>query len=241
MERLRNVVALVILYFLWSEIGRKTGRFAMFTLDELVTYIVVGHAAKAFVFGTQSRKIAMDINSGLFSSYVLKPMNVLSYCYFQELAVRFVNVISAIVEIAVFVAITGAHVLFPDSGFLTLAFLGSLLLAHFLYFILSFAVSMVAFWSREAMGPRFLYEWILEFSSGAYFPLNILSQGFFIAAAFTPFFYMLFVPLMTYLGKLSPEALAISFMIQFLWLFFSGILTWQIYSRGLKRYTGEGM
>ncbi len=241
MGRVGNIIVLLLLYYLWTTVTRATGSFAGFSTQELLTYIAGIHIARAVVFGGQSRKIAQEINDGSFSNYLTKPVNHFFFWYVRELSDRMVLGIMAAGELVVFSLLLNAAILAPFDAFRIFLFLLSLFLAHVLYYILSYLMSILAFWSRETMGPRFLFEWFLEFASGAYFPLSILPSFFLVVLHALPFVYLLYLPLMVYLGKLSVEQNAGILVAQLLWIGVAGMLTATVWKKGLRRYAGEGM
>jgi ABC-2 type transport system permease protein len=109
----------------------------------------------------------------------------------------------AVIEVAVLALLLGAKFYWQKDWLIITYFIISVIIAIFLYFLLSYAVSLFAFWSREAMGPRFLFEWFLEFASGAFFPLSILSSIFYAFLAFLPFSYLIYFPMSIYIGRVQ--------------------------------------
>lgn len=239
--RLRSIVVLLLLYFVWTSLSGNSVRFAGYTGDELVTYVFLVNIIRQVVFGAQSRRTAQEINDGAFSAYLVKPINHFWYVFWSEAAQRSINFLAAVVEIAVFAFIFKASFIFQTDWQILISFATAVILALFLYFILSHLVSLIAFWSREAMGPRFLFEWFLEFASGAYFPLNILSSVFYFFLIFLPFAYLIYFPASLYLGKLNGWQILTGISIQFLFIVAIGFFTTLVWKNGLKRYSGEGI
>ncbi len=239
--RLRNIIALLLLYSVWFELSKKTGLFAGYTHEQLTTYVFGMHLIRSVVLGTQSRRVAQEINDGTFSVYLTKPVNHLLFFYFRELGERLLLFFSAIIEIATFGWILDVPFVVQNQWSVLLLFLAALLAAHILYYILSYLVNLIAFWSREALGPRFLFEWFLEFASGAYFPLSIVSRPIFFLLHILPFSWLLFVPMEIYLGRLDLFHSATSVAIQLGWVVVVGVGTWLVWRKGLRAYTGEGI
>lgn len=239
--RFRSIVVLVMLYYVWHSLAGEKGSFASYSELELITYVFIVNILRSVIFGTQSRELAQEINSGMFSKYLTMPLNIFWYNFFREAAQRIVNLISAIVEVFIFTLIIKAD-LFWQSGLMNWGlFMLSLIFALFIYYLLSFIVSMLAFWSREAMGPRFLFEWTLEFMSGIYFPLNILSTLWFSILIRLPFFYLIFFPISIYLGTYDTGFIIRAFVQQLFWLLILSALAKVIWERGLRKYSGEGI
>jgi ABC-2 type transport system permease protein len=91
------------------------------------------------------------------------------------------------------------------------------------------------------MGPKFLFDWFLEFASGAYFPLDILASGLFAVFASLPFFYLLYFPIQVYLGRLPFRQVAGGIGLQLVWIGLCILGARFVWAKGLMRFTGEGI
>jgi ABC-2 type transport system permease protein len=239
--RMRNIIVMLLLFFLWTSLTMKSGKFAGYTQQELITYVFGINILRSVVFGTQSRQVAADINDGMFSTFLIMPMNHFFRTFSAELAQRSISSAMATVEVVLFAVLMRVDLLLQRDGTVLALFFLSLILATILYFLLSYLMSLFAFWSREAMGPRFLFDWILEFASGAYFPLDILSRSFFTALQVLPFASIVYLPMQIYLGRYSFREATAGILFQAAWIaFFSVVVGW-VWRRGLRKYTGEGM
>ena len=147
----------------------------------------------------------------------------------------------AVLETIVFMFLFKVKFFYQADFKLILVVIFSIILANIIYFIISYLVSLIAFWSREAMGPRFLFEWILEFASGAYFPLDILSPVIFTFLLWFPFMYLLYIPMAIYLGRYDLSLALLSVFVQLFWISLLSALTYYIWKKGLKKFTGEGI
>lgn len=241
-DRIRNILLLVLLYFIWFVLTNKSVNFAGFTQQELLTYVFGIHILRGWVFGGQTRRVAQEINNGTFSNWLIRPINPFFLHYFRELGERTVLLVTSLLEVAIFAYIVGAKFLLQaDLSILSLWFI-SFIFAHILYYILSYIIHMFAFWSREAMGPRFLFEWILEFASGAFFPLVIIGGSLVGTIVYAlPFRFLVYDPLMIYLYKMPVSDMYITLYNQMLWMIVVGICAYGVYRRGLRRYSGEGI
>ncbi|MCL5965760.1 MAG: ABC-2 family transporter protein [Deltaproteobacteria bacterium] len=239
--RIRNVIVLLLLYFVWLNLTKASGRFAAWSGPELFTYVFGVTLLRSVIFGAQSREAAQEINDGTFSTYLLKPASHFWLVFFRELAERTLNLIAAVGEVLLLAFVLDVSFVPPPGGTRLLLFVVSCVLALFLYFVMSYTVSLFAFWSREAMGPRFLYEWILEFASGAYFPLDILSRPFRMALQALPFSGLIYLPVTIYLGRHSASEAGAMILFQMVWLAVLSASARLVWRRGLKRFTGEGI
>ncbi len=241
MGRLRSIIVLLLLYYIWLSLASKTGNFAGYTSVELATYVFGVSILKSVIWGPHLDRTAQEINEGIFSKYLCMPVNFAAYVFFKELAERIIYFFASMLEVIIFVALLKANLFFQDNVKILLYFIIAVILANLLYFILSFLVNLMAFWSREASGPLFLFKWILEFTSGEFYPLNIVWNSLFIFLAFLPFAYILFYPMMIYLGRLNDIQIFKIFGIQILWIISFGVLAYFVWKKGLRKYSGEGI
>ncbi len=239
--RLRNILTMLLLYFVWISLTKRTGMFAGYSRDELVTYVFGVNILRAIIQGNQSKQVVIDINEGLFSAYLVMPMSYLLRTFSAELAPRIICFLTSLAEVVLFGLLLQVTFFLQREGILLLLFIASLAMAVVLFFAMSYLISLLAFWSREAMGPRFLFDWVLEFASGAYFPLDILPAPALAVVQALPFAGIIYLPLQIYLGRLSPAAAAAGILQQALWTGIIGLVLAVAWRRGLKRYTGEGM
>ncbi len=240
--RLQGLVTILLLYFLWVTLARQTGRFAGFTPEEIATYVLLVNILRAFVFGSQTRRMASDINKGTYSVNLVKPFNSVAFYYFEELAERLVGTLAAIVETLILTYLLKVDWFIPTSYTTWFYFILAIILAQLLYFFFSTLLNYLAFWSREAMGPRFLFEWILEFASGAYFPISILTGGIFFSILHKlPFIYMIYHPLMIFLKKGILTDMPFYIFGGVMWLIILVGLNRLMFNSGIKKYSSEGI
>ncbi|MFA5925678.1 MAG: ABC-2 family transporter protein [Parcubacteria group bacterium] len=231
----------MLLYYVWLSLSQMTGRFASYRLEELTAYVFLAHLLRAIIFGAQSRLAALEINDGTFSAYLVKPISHFWFVFWRELAQRVIFFTSAVFELAVFIFFTKAHFLWQNNIKLLVFFAVAILSSMFLYALLTYLISLLAFWSREAMGPRFLFEWFMEFASGAFFPLDILSKNLLTAFQFLPFAYIIYFPLKIYLGKWDAWQMTIGIGLQLMFILIFAAVVSVAWKRGLRRYVGEGI
>ena len=239
-SRITNVVVLLIFFYLWTALTQFQTTFAGYTREELITYVFGVNIIRALIFGVQTRRVAKEINQAELSNYLVRPINFTLFSFMREMAERFIAFLTAILEGIILILILKAEIIIQSNPTILIFTAFSIILAIFLYFVLSYLMSLLAFWSREAFGPRFLFEIGLEFSSGVFFPINILSAGFFAFLYALPFAYLIFFPLSIYLGRLDLWQILTGFCFQIFWLGLVSclcIITWR---KGLRKYAAEG-
>lgn len=240
MERFRALVVLISFYYFWSALLRNRTSFAGYDRSQMITYVLGMNVLRSLVFATRTEEIAGEINHGRLSGYLLKPVNFMLYTLSRDLSEKSINLVSAIIEIFGLIYLFHVQVHWPCTiaawGLFIMASLG----ATWLYFILSFMTGCWGFWTSESWGPRFLLELFLEFTAGAFFPLNVLpAMAQKIIQAF-PSPYLGFFPLQIFLGKLDSTQIINGFLIMGFWILaISGMARW-VWIKGMEVYSAAG-
>lgn len=241
LEQLRALIVFILLYSVWTNLTMNSRFFAGYSQLELVTYVVGVTLLYPLMFSQQTRQIAMEINSGTFSQLVIKPLNYFWYNFARECADRILSFFFSLFLLFTLFGLLHYNVLLQGNIGTLALFILATALAAFLSSLISFAVNLVAFWSREASGPRFVLEWITYFTSGQFFPLNILSPVLYGIIIVLPFAYILFVPIQIYLGRLTTLQMWGAIVIQIIWIGIISFLARYIWKKGVARYSGEGI
>jgi ABC-2 type transport system permease protein len=112
----------------------------------------------------------------------------------------------------------------------------------FIFFTLLFMTASIPFWMPEvAWGAQFLIVVIVvEFLSGSLFPIDILPGVLQKILYASPFPYLIFFPLQTYLGKLPVNQVIAGLTVSIAWSVVLWLLLKYIWSKGLKVYQAYG-
>lgn len=240
LKRLQAIVSFLILYSVWIN-AASTRNFLGYSKLELVSYVVCALVFGALIFGIQSKDVAFEINTGTISGLLVKPISFFWYCFAREGAERIIAFSLSLIEISVLWFFLRFHIFIQtDPAHLGL-FVISIILAIFVYHLLAFIVSLSAFWSREAYGPKWLFEWVAIFAAGQYFPLSILAPFLHYLLLVLPLSLVLYFPLLIYLGRISMPQMLFGILAQVVWLFIEIFLMRRMWKQGLKIYTGEGI
>ena len=240
MERFRALVVLISFYYFWSALLRNRSSFAGYDRQQMLTYVLGMNIIRSFVFSTRTEEIAGEINHGRLSAYLLKPVNFMLYTLFRDLSEKSINIISSFVEVIGLVLLFHVHLRWPPNPQSWLLFILSLAGATWMYFILSFMTGCWGFWTSESWGPRFLLELFLEFSAGAFFPLDVLPHLAQQILKCFPSPYLVFFPLQIFLGRLSPSDIWIGLFTQVFWIItISGLARW-VWFKGMQIYSSAG-
>jgi len=240
MERFRAFVVLLSFYYFWSALLKHRTHFVGYDRHQIITYVLGMNILRSLVFATRTEEIPGEINHGRLSGYLLKPVNFMLYTFFRDLSEKSINLISSIIEICGLILLFHVLIQWPHNLGTWMLFVVACAGATWLYFILSFMTGCWGFWTSEAWGPRFLLELFLEFTAGAFFPLDVLpTMAQHIIKSF-PSPYLIFFPLQIFLGKLDSNQIVNGFLIQFFWILVISGMARVVWSKGMKNYSSAG-
>lgn len=243
MWRVRNVLQIFIVFFLWDTVFADPNR-VVFGYDKarILTYVFGTLILKAIIFSARSVDVPGEISEGTLTNYLLKPVNYFKYWLTRDVASKALNVMFSVVEVTILFIILKPEFFLQTNAIYLLGFIASLLIANFLMFVIRFITSFITFWAPEmAWGSQFLIVvTITEFFSGAVFPLDIFPTAVQKILYLTPFPYILFFPLQVYLGKVTPAFMAQGLLVSLVWCFGTVMIMNLVWRAGLKTYRAEG-
>ncbi len=240
MWRIRSFILLLTLYFLWTNVFVGEATLFGFTREQILAYVLGSTFLSSLVFVHSMDNIANDIADGRLSIYLVKPISFLGYWSVLRTATRLMNVAMTAVELGVFLVFFKLPLFVQFSPKVLTSTFTALLLAIGLFTLLDFLAGLTAFWTLRAYGPRFSFKMLMEFTSGRFFPLNILPAFLFRVLNFLPFSFLVFFPLNVYLGRLSASEIYRGFLIQIIWIAVFSVLLKIVWTKGLRRYEAVG-
>ena len=243
MWRVRNVLQIFLVFFLWDTVFADPDR-VVFGYDraEILTYVFGLLIVRGLVLSARSIEVSGEISRGDLSNYLLKPLNYFRYWLTRDVSSKVLNLVFAIGETTILYFLLKPPFFLQTSPISLVAFIIAILLSMFIFFVLLFITGSIPFWVPEAgWGSQFLFIAVfVEFLSGALFPLDVLPDVLQNVLNLTPFPYLIFFPLQVYLGRISGFALARGLLISAFWAVALWFVMNAIWRRGLKVYQAHG-
>jgi ABC-2 type transport system permease protein len=242
MERLRSVLQVFLVFFLWDSVFSEPGR-EVFGYDraKILTYVFGLLVVKAIVASSRASDISGIISRGELTNYLLKPVNFVRYWFARDIASRVVHVLFAIVEAGVLYLILKPPFFLQTNLVNLVGFVILTAMAIVIFFLMLTLVSFIPFWLVEqTWAPVFLFLTIAEILSGSIFPLDIFPKAVQEVMYLLPFPYLVFMPIQVYLGKVAGMELVKSLLAAGFWLVGLMIAVSWIWKRGVVHYRAEG-
>lgn len=237
--RLRNLLNLFIIYFLWNSIFEKNQILFGYTRSQMLTYILLSSLISGFVFATRTVDIAGQIIQGDIINIILKPINFFKYHLARDLADRLLTIFFATIEISAIIYFFKPEIYIQQNFLILLIFLIFVFFGVLISFFISISLSFIGFWTPETWSPRFIYFILIFFLSGTYFPLDILPRPIYYLLLATPFPYLYYLPTKIYLSGAKPD-LFFAMIVCIVWIFLTYRLAKFLWNKGLKSYNFFG-
>lgn len=237
------MLQIFLVFFLWDAVFSEPGRVVFgYDRTKILTYIFGLLIVRAFVLSARTVDVAGNISSGDLSNYLLKPMSFFKYWITRDFSSKALNLVFAVVETAILYILLKPPFFIQTNPLSLFGFLLAILLAISIFFLIVFITSAAPFWAPEiAWGAQFLVIVIvIEFLSGALFPLNILPGYIQNVLYLTPFPYLIYFPLQIYLGSITGIEMLKGIIISSVWV----VILWygmnMVWKRGLRLYQAHG-
>lgn len=240
MWRVRVVLQILTLYFLWSALIPTGASLFGYDQSSMLTYILGTSLISSIVLSSRSNAVGDEINSGNLSNFLLRPINYFLYWFARDVGDKAMNIIFSIIELTVLFVILKPPLFIQTESFYLLLTIVAIVLALIMYFFFNFLLGLIGFWSPEVWAPRFIFIILLNFFAGGLFPLDILPKFIFSAFQLLPFTYLLYFPIKIYLGQLTIIETFTGIMISLVWTLALYIIVQYVWRKGLKIYTAQG-
>jgi ABC-2 type transport system permease protein len=234
------LVSPIIYLAVWTSIAQSKGSVNGLTANDFVTYymtlLIVDQITSNIVIHT----FAYKVQDGSLSGELVRPIHpMLTNALVNNIAFKGLTIMGFIpVWIVLFFLYQ------PD--FSNVTFTGILLavpaviLGFFVGFLLSAAISALAFWTTRVYSIHEFYFALILLFSGQFVPLTLMPKLIQDVAQYLPFQLLIYYPIQLILGKLSSAQIVQGYVTGLIWLVIAIVLFNWMWRRGVKRYSAVG-
>jgi ABC-2 type transport system permease protein len=234
------LVSPIIYLAVWTSIAHSKGSVNGFTANDFVTYymtlLVVDQVTSNIVIHT----FAYKVQDGTLSGELVRPIHpMLTNALVNNIAFKALTIIGFIpIWLILFFLYK------PDYSHLTLTWilvaLPAMIIGFLVGFLLSAAITSLAFWTTRVYSiHEFYYAMILLFS-GQFVPLPLMPKLIQDIAQYLPFQLLIYFPIQLILGKLSNAQIVQGYVMGIIWLVVAiSVFNW-IWRNGVKRFSAVG-
>jgi ABC-2 type transport system permease protein len=234
------LVSPIIYLAVWTSIASSKGSVNGLTANDFITYymtlLIVDQITSNIVIHT----FAYKVQDGSLSGELVRPIHpMLTNALVNNIAFKVLTIMGFIpIWIVLFFLFK------PDFSSVTLTgillAIPAMILGFFVGFLLSAAITSLAFWTTRVYSIHEFYYALILLFSGQFVPLILMPKLIQDIAQYLPFQLLIYFPIQLILGKLSTTQIMQGFGIGLIWLVIAiSIFNW-IWRNGVKRFSAVG-
>ena len=241
MYRLGEMAEVIVLVLMWIAIyASGSGLIKGFTLNEMITYVLVGNLCSVATRNFLPSFVSRDINEGKLSMFLVKPIPYIKFVFFNELGRTALAIFASVVSQFLVIIFFLDKITFNTDPFYLLLIVVMIFLAFIIELLVGFLIGTIAFWTDEVEGLQATIDRIKKFFAGGYFPLSLLPVALASLSMYLPFAYSFFVPAQLYLKKIDLITGLEGVCIQIVWIVLLACILNFVWEKGLKKYEASG-
>jgi ABC-2 type transport system permease protein len=232
---LQPLVALVV----WTTVADSRGGM----LDGLASAQYAGYFIALMVvdnltFTWVMYEFEWRIQSGFYSSVLLRPVHPIHQDITQNLSFKLVGLIGVVPAAILLTILFDAR--FGAEAWRLLALVPAVLAAMTLRFLMEWALALLAFWVTRTSAMFQLYNSASLFLAGNIAPLWLLPDGIQAISWMTPFRWTVYFPVAIAIGRADGREIAIGFAMQALWIAIFLLVVRTAWRSASSRYAAVG-
>lgn len=234
------LVSPIIYLAVWTSIANVKGSVNGFTANDFVTYYMVLLICDQITSNIIIHTFAYKIQDGSLSGELVKPIHpMLTNALVNNVAFKMLTIMGLIpIWVILFFLFK------PDFSGVTLSgvllSIPAMVLGFFIGYLLSAAITSLAFWTTRVYSIHEFYFAIILLFSGQFVPLPLMPKVIQDIAQFLPFQLFMYYPIQLILGKLSAEQILQGYVMAGVWLVISILFFNWVWREGVKRFSAVG-
>ena len=234
------LVSPIIYLAVWTSIANVKGSVNGFTANDFITYYMVLLICDQMTSNIVIHTFAYKIQDGTLSGELIKPIHpLLTNGLVNNIAFKVLTIMGLLpIWIILFflfkpnfsgVAITGVLLSIPI-----------MVVAFFIGYLLSAAITSLAFWTTRVYSIHEFYFALILLFSGQFVPLPLMPKLIQDIAQYLPFQLFLYFPIQLILGKLSTDQIVLGYVMAGVWLVIAIVTFNWVWRQGVKQYSAVG-
>lgn len=215
---LSPIVTLIGQFILWSALyGEERGSIGTMARADMFSYILIAFALNNLLSWSAENKLSKEIRSGTVVARCVRPAPFLVQYVSETMGALAVNLITNLAIVIIGFIFFGKFLVVP-SLYSLVKFVPCFILAILLRIMFIDVFSLLCFFTTGHLGIAWTRTALTEFFSGALIPVSLFPLALRTLSYFTPFPYMLQIPIAVLLGQELPVNLWTAFAVQSGWI-----------------------
>jgi ABC-2 type transport system permease protein len=234
------LVSPVIYLAVWTSIATSRGEVNGFTTNDFITYYMTLLIVDQITSNIILHIFAYKVQDGSLSGELIRPIHpMLTNTLVNNVAFKALSLMGLIPIWILLYALFQPD--YSEVTWLNLVLsIPVMALGFIVGFLLSAAVTSLAFWTTRVYSISEFYFAIFLLFSGQFVPLPLMPDFVQKIAQYLPFQLSLYFPIQLILGKLSTAEILRGFLVGMLWLPVSILLFQWVWHEGVRRYSAVG-
>jgi ABC-2 type transport system permease protein len=234
------LVSPIIYLAVWTSIANSKGDVGGLTANDFVTYymtlLIVDQITSNIVIHT----FAYKIQDGTLSGELVRPIHpMLTNALVNNIAFKILTILGFIpIWILLFFLYKPDFSNVSLSG--VLLAIPAMMIGFFAGFLLSAAITALAFWTTRVYSIHEFYYALILLFSGQFVPLTLMPDVIQNIARYLPFQLLIYFPIQLILGNLSQAQIVQGFTSGAIWLVVSILVFNLVWRNGVKRFSAVG-
>jgi len=234
------LVSPIIYLAVWTSIANAKGDVSGLTANDFTVYYMTLLLVDQVTSNIVIHLFGYKIQDGTLSSELIRPVHpVLTNALVNNIAFKALTIMGLLpVWIVLFFLFKPDYGHVALSGILIAA--PAMILGFFISFLLSAAITALAFWTTRVYSIHEFYFALILLFSGQFVPLTLMPKLVQQIAQYLPFQLFIYFPIQVILGKLSYAQITQGYITAGIWLVIAILLFNWIWRNGVKRYSAVG-
>ena len=234
------LVSPIIYLAVWTSIANANGDVSGLTANDFITYYMTLLIVDQLTSNIIIHIFAYKVQDGTLSAELIKPIHpMLTATLVNDIAFKTLNMI-----VLTPIWIVLALLFKPDFASVSISgillSIPAILLGYAINFLLSGAITSLAFWTTRVYSiHEFYYAMILLFA-GQFVPLQLMPEVIQNIAKVLPFQLFMYLPIQTIQGKLTTGEIIQGYITGVIWLAVALTFFRFVWREGVKRYSAVG-
>ena len=234
------LVSPIIYLAVWTSIATANGDVNGLTANDFITYYMILLIVDQLTSNIIIHIFAYKVQDGSLSGELIKPIHpMLTNTLVNDIAFKTLNLI-----VLTPIWIVLALLFKPDFASVTiggiLLSIPAILLGYTINFLLSGAITSLAFWTTRVFSIHEFYYALILLFAGQFVPLQLMPEIIQNIARVLPFQLFMYLPIQMIQGNLSTSQILQGYGTGVLWLLIVLMLFRLVWREGVKRYSAVG-
>lgn len=236
----QTVVQLIVARSLWQSIfeTNKVDSMQGFNLDMMTLYYLVVPIGSRILSGQNMGFLSNEIYDGTFTRYLIYPVNAFVYKSTTYLTHSLFYCLQLFFIFLIYQLFVGKISFSPEHLFLGVFIF---FIASICYMLISMLIELISLWADNVWALMVMLRFFANFFGGGIIPLDFFPQWSQMLLAYTPFPYLISLPVKTLMGLMPINESFTGIGILFVWIMILLGFLQVMWSKGQKSYTGVGI